>query len=394
MAKAQYAVVGGTTRKIKKKYSVVDGKTRAIKKEYVVIDGKTKLIWSGGANPLFLITSRISSGNMLTVHLSEDLVDWEKIEISQASSTCAFKSAYGNGLYAIVQVNRATTNQATMDLNVFTSSDGRIWTKQTIGTYGMLVTGFPNFNIQFCNGQFIITCSHYESGNKYQVYTSSDGKTWTKKVISYVALPATDARKIVYGYYNNQFCYVAPNGSSILYSTDLSTWTSSSVSLGYDISSLQVSKDGTIFAAYGSTSSPQLSKINSNGTITTVGTASVSSGYINGSCYNGDNDEIAMLVGSNSSNDSSIKRLYITNNKSSLQQTQGYHYSTYSLRGGGFVYGSGKYCSISAKGSTTDVVKCHYSLDSGTTWTEVVIGTVRTTGIDYLNSDMVYGSGE
>lgn len=47
MAKAEYAVVDGKTRKIKKKYAVVDGKTKKIKKEYVVVGGKTRLCWSG-----------------------------------------------------------------------------------------------------------------------------------------------------------------------------------------------------------------------------------------------------------------------------------------------------------------------------------------------------------
>lgn len=48
MAKANYGVIDGKTRKIKKQYCVVGGQTKKIKKVYDVVDGKTRLCWSGG----------------------------------------------------------------------------------------------------------------------------------------------------------------------------------------------------------------------------------------------------------------------------------------------------------------------------------------------------------
>lgn len=48
MAKANYAVIGGAARKIKRQYAVINGVTRKIKKVYEVINGETRICWTSG----------------------------------------------------------------------------------------------------------------------------------------------------------------------------------------------------------------------------------------------------------------------------------------------------------------------------------------------------------
>jgi len=46
MSKANYKVIDGVTRKVKKRYLTIDGVTHKVKKKYVVVDGYTRLFYS------------------------------------------------------------------------------------------------------------------------------------------------------------------------------------------------------------------------------------------------------------------------------------------------------------------------------------------------------------
>ena len=117
MAKAQYAVVGGTTRKIKKKYAVVDGQTRKIKREYAVIDGKTRLIYSSGGG--LLATGMYTSPKTYYALKSDDGSSWEEIE---AGENCA--STLSSNVKCYFWKDRYIRYDGTF----WYSIDGSVWT--------------------------------------------------------------------------------------------------------------------------------------------------------------------------------------------------------------------------------------------------------------------------
>ena len=377
-----YSVENGKTAKLGAYVVGADSKLEKLGGAYVVnAEQKLEKLWSS-ASPQFLITT--PKGKIL---LSEDLANWEQISIGKSGSC---KMVYGNGTY-VIAFDPYTTANTTSDFIVATSKDGRTWTVRKIGT--VVPLSVLQFNIFFCNGQFIATYNSYESGYKYHVYTSSDGETWTKKGNSSIALPTLTASKsqnVVYGYYSNQYCYVMLSGSTWAYSTDLLNWTKYSGSQAQTLNSLYTSKDGTIFAIIENSGSPKICKLN-NG-LTDVAT-NFYTGYICGSCYNDDADDVCVLVGENNSGSTTrVKHLFSTKNRSSITTIGPDFYGSVTLYMNGLVCGDGKYVTISTDSSNTSIVRCHYSL--GSAWTEVELGTVSDTGVGYNSSGLVFAKGE
>ena len=367
------------TEKLKKAYVVgADKKTEKLKKAYVVgADKKLVKLWSS-ATPQFLITTSRSK-----VWLSEDLSNWEEVSAGSGNKGC--KVAYGNGTYVILY-DPHVSNYSTADLQVATSTDGKAWTLRTIGS--VVTFAGSAQNIHFCNGQFIATYSNWNP-RKYYVYTSKDGVTWTMVGGTTQDLPTTKNLNIVYGYYGGQLCYVTTTGSGLSYSTDLINWTavSSFSANGHYITHFVTDRDGLIY----------------------VLTAEPGVGYINGSSYqhkntskytifsnaifNEDTNKIYFVAGSQSNMSTNTLWLYSAPKYGVINEI-GYLYASRPLYTKTYAYGNGKHAIVTTFGSSTDKVKCHYSLDDGKTWTEVEIGTVGNTGIDYSNSGLVYAKGE
>ena len=217
MAKGRYAVVGSKTRKVKKRYAVIGGVTRKIKKRYVVVDGKTRLCWSGSG--LFSAPTYTEA----IVLTSEDGATWKENSNSSwayLNPAYACRFASGNGMFV------AITHQG----KVKYSENGVNWTAGT--TFSEGASYDHQVSLTFCNNKFIAIIIS-------SVYTSTDGKTWTKvgtiNAGWYTSATSVMLSDIVYGKYNNSYCYMVattnPNGSStgygqcLLKSTDLLNWT-------------------------------------------------------------------------------------------------------------------------------------------------------------------------
>ena len=98
-------------------------------------------------------------------YISSNGIDWDTLSFPEETSI--FGIAYGNGKYIIVggEYNGSA---------IFTSTDGRSWSKETIGYSGVSnLTG-----IAFSNGKFVV-CS--TSG---WLYTSPDGSNWSRTIRS------------------------------------------------------------------------------------------------------------------------------------------------------------------------------------------------------------------
>lgn len=178
MAKAEYAVVDGKTRKIKKKYAVVDGKTKKIKKEYVVVGGKTRLCWS--ENGLKLVGFPVASGGTAYAQLfSEDGKEWVA---STTNLTYQLSSVINvNGvLYGINEIYYAGSQYIWY---LYKSMDGGItWTQVTN------MTGLGGgYIIRYLNGYLIVIGSYNSAGTTTgavkSVWHSNDmGATWISGV--------------------------------------------------------------------------------------------------------------------------------------------------------------------------------------------------------------------
>lgn len=192
MAKAQYAVVDGTTRKIKKKYAAIDGKTRKIKKEYAVIDGKTRLIWSGLADKVYLA----DGGRNL--YYSDDLNTWT---INQTFEQWEVrKLLYANNKYYLL-VEYANY------FRVYSSEDAQTWTK--LCEKQSPFSSAPIDTFKYLNGKFFMFADSIQVGNY-----STDCITWTSFTYNNNYLYATNFTYIggaicdlEYGTVNNVTAY-------------------------------------------------------------------------------------------------------------------------------------------------------------------------------------------
>ena len=146
MAKGEYAVVNGTTRKIKKKYAVVNGVTRKIKKEYVVVDGKTRLCWSGGGNNPLIFT-HIVPGNYPAEQHSV-LVNGDDVRTASFTDTelGQWELAERGAVYLIGdKYYYIAYSGGNSSASYYYSSDGKVWTKVNISIAPSGVTGQTYF---------------------------------------------------------------------------------------------------------------------------------------------------------------------------------------------------------------------------------------------------------
>lgn len=382
MAKAEYSVVDGKTRKIKKKYAVVDGKTKKIKKEYVVVGGKTRLCWSGFDSKFVGLAS-----NRYAIY-STDGITWVKntsLALSFNTTDYTHTIAFGNETFVFIAKSGI----------VGYSSDGITWTTQTLSLPGYTLT---NGSISFCNGTFIVLIT---TGQKTAVYKSADGRTWSYIGLitpySYYALSDCARGKIVYATYNGNkyyiiglYNYTNDGTAGLWYSNDLLNWTriSGEIMLNY-YGSFEI--DGVYYGvAKDSNERITISKFGSTGKNIflpcTIGDSSYT--YCRGVIYNYDIGEIAVVA----SDGGTVNMLYVTNNKiSSFVQKTYIPKQNNSLSSiDGICYGANKYVAFYRTGNSSSASVCISYSNDGVTWTTVTLFTydpteIRTRSLCYAN---------
>lgn len=319
MAKGRYAVVGGTTRKVKKRYAVVGGVTRKIKKRYVVVDGKTRLCWSG-FTPKFACAVGGYDLKKDYVLSSENMTSWTKsAQFSDAimsQGTLYYGDedrdavVYGNNMYVVSHGSR-TSATAAIELSVSYSEDAVTWTKVVVDS-SISVSTYER-KLRFCNGLFILYATKNKSYDTTYLYTSSDGKTWTKvglvtNFASYYSFTDCMRTDIVYTQIDGAYKYVTMlyhggnSKSYVCYSTDLLTWNTTNYMPNnnnggnYDALALH-EVNGTLYAIIRPNvqySSQYLIKVLTD---TCIGYTGSSYYYFGGSCVDYDSGKIIFFAG-------------------------------------------------------------------------------------------------
>lgn len=382
MAKGEYAVVNGSTRKIKKKYAVINGVTRKIKKEYVVVDGKTRLCWNGGGDKLFFAynLSTYNSNSTITVcSFSPSNVTLTKTSITgtnQTNNYIPYSNYCVDGKYYIF-VKRG----------VYYSTDLTNWTYYDIPqfyTWDGGGTGSGNISmvwVQYVNKRFVAMVSYYVSHqDKYvhlRCYESQDCFTWTLK--------GTIGGNITYGNvvynYGKFFHYGNVNGSKqyyhhltiygnrrTFYSPDMSTWTL--LRSGTNITNVVTDINGDIYSYTGSVLRNENTNITKS--VSKSGDETILLPY---------DDEYFAYIRTSSNSDYYVNKIYkgSTSGVTSPEVAQGAAVSRSSCQQANLnnaTYINGVYYWIKSPDAIENMV-LSYSKDL-VTWTDVVIETGST----------------
>ena len=163
------------------------------------------------------IRGTASSTSSNVIAKSSDGVSWENITVSDSALYD------GNGVNEpFVFGDNGTVIYPASIFNVFYSNTSNItsWTKVSVGTgnaYQTLTSAF------YGDGKFVLTYNggNYSSHHKCMIFTSSNGKVWSKYEI-----PNTTYETNLFGAYLNGTYYVFISGSSKVFytSTDGATW--------------------------------------------------------------------------------------------------------------------------------------------------------------------------
>lgn len=234
MAKGMYLGVSGKAQKVKKAYIGVDGKARKIKKMYIGdANGKARLCWSDGGT--FIVAGYYGS---LT---SDDGINWNTHPGSMSGWSLY---ACGNGVAVIAKYSNGT-------VSMYYSRNGASWTASAVLANGFSNGCYGNVHLSFCNERFIVI-------NDHNMYSSTDGITWTLVNTFTRCIGAYLMSNIGYGLYNGSYCYVAQfcnffsdtDGGKLLYSTDLINWyniTNDAPTAEYGYKAHILSGNGTLY---------------------------------------------------------------------------------------------------------------------------------------------------
>lgn len=399
MAKGMYAVVGNSTKKVKTAYCVVGGVTKKLKAVYAVVDGKTRLIWDGGSmDPMFVGVGRYGS------YTSKDGITWSRTYFS--SGTIGGNTptlAAGNGVYVMLGPKGT----------IGYSTDGLTWTMQTLSISGykfINAVGYGNTNsrVSFCNGKFIAIVSGYTTSNDAAtlVLTSVDGKTWTNVgtiAKNYADFATNMVSNIVYANYKGTMYYfIVLSGydndvaggrtkHSLWYSSNLTSWTKISntgaAKYLYAVDKLYSIND-TLYCTAGycfydgsddEFRPPRVYYFDSSWQFVPGATdtsADYRYKYINGSTYNYDTGEFALVISYYGTTQVGTGSRFIVSTNKTQSMTMKSSYIPMPTNGRciyALAYGAGKYTAISVTAnpsiSSAEKNGVSYSTDGGSTWT-------------------------
>lgn len=208
MAKGRYAIVDGTTRKVKKRYAIIDGVTRKIKKRYAIVDGKTRLVW-GASEGKFILSgasyqSVVEQGGGYLITMGSNYTmdsDSNSIDINTKKGM----------LISAVCSNGAGRTIMTSGTSIYYSDDLLTWTKCSDGSaYAYNNTTNMFVTAKYLNNQFVVLC------NAYYIAVSTDGITW-----NYIKVwdSSYSLESIAYG--NGKYV-ISTSSDYLLYSNTLS----------------------------------------------------------------------------------------------------------------------------------------------------------------------------
>ena len=175
MAKGMYAVVGGSTKKIKTAYCVVGGVTKKLKAVYAVVGGVTKPVWTAGGKKRFIYQYQRHYPSYAYGKTSTDFVNWTNwAQIGDYdatgtyfgnSSACSY--FYNDNYYFISHSDFAYT------------SDGVTYTEYNSNFNP--VQSFDSRDIKIADNKFYAVYYHtLSSGYKgFSIYTSTNLIDWT-----------------------------------------------------------------------------------------------------------------------------------------------------------------------------------------------------------------------
>lgn len=282
MAKAMYAVVDGTTKKIKNAYCVVGGVTKKLKAVYTVVDGTTKLVWkSGGVDityPFEGILSFVGSNNTeadrdvtklaLTTGLTGTLV----VDRSQSTSGYNMRIIAKNGKSMIVKNWLYVWNESTQSYYIAWNNAFRPYTdiKNWLDyTNGDGVFGQPAITR---DGKYValvyFSTSEYENyvGKGLRVYSCTfDGSTNRAALVGALDFTTTGRIDAEEGMPSSQ-SYAKVSCSDDL-STIAASCTCGTVSfwIVYTTTNQDVTNATKVTSSYRSTSSSSLCEVSADG---------------------------------------------------------------------------------------------------------------------------------
>lgn len=163
----------------------------------------TKYAATYGNGQFVLRCSNVEPEEYSIVIASKDGINWEEtLNMQNASSVFLLSLTFGNNLFVVSAEESGT---------IFTSSDGKNWTKQYSGFNGMLSTTV------WCDGAFVAV-PHYEIGT---FFYSSDGIKWEEHKAEVIGNDYLRINEIIRG--NGTFVAVGEEGI-IASSPDAKAW--------------------------------------------------------------------------------------------------------------------------------------------------------------------------